>query len=110
MNIAIALGFDLILTPGVYHLDHAIQVWRPDTVVLGLGFPTLVPDNGVVAMSIADVPGVKLSGLMFDAGPVNSPVLLRVGTPNSHRSNPAARRRSPTCSSESAARPLARRR
>jgi hypothetical protein len=89
MNIAIALGFDLILTPGVYHLDHAIQVWRPDTVVLGLGFPTLVPDNGVVAMSIADVPGVKLSGLMFDAGPVNSPVLLRVGTPNSHRSNPA---------------------
>ena len=89
MNIALALGFNLILTPGVYHLDHAIQVWRPDTVVLGLGFPTLVPDNGVVAMSIADVPGVKLSGLMFDAGPVNSPVLLRVGTPNSHRSNPA---------------------
>jgi hypothetical protein len=25
-------------------------------------FPTLVPNNGVVAMSVADVPGVKLSG------------------------------------------------
>jgi hypothetical protein len=89
MNIALALGFNLILTPGIYHLDHTLVVSRPDTVVLGLGFPTLVPDNGVIAMSVADVPGVKLSGLMFDAGPVNSPVLLRVGTTNSHRSNPA---------------------
>jgi hypothetical protein len=89
MNIALALGFNLILTPGIYHLDHTLVVSRPDTVVLGLGFPTLVPDNGVIAMSVADVPGVKLSGLMFDAGPVNSPVLLRVGTTNSRRSNPA---------------------
>ena len=51
-----------------------------NTVVLGLGFPTLVPDNGIVAMTVADVKGVKLAGLMFDAGPVNSPVLLQVGT------------------------------
>jgi len=89
MNIVLGLGFNLILTPGIYHLDRTLVVSRPDTVVLGLGFPTLVPDNGVIAMSVADVPGVKLSGLMFDAGPVNSPVLLRVGTPHSHRSNPA---------------------
>jgi hypothetical protein len=89
MNIALALGFNLILTPGIYHLDSTLVVSRPDTVVLGLGFPTLVPDNGHIAMSIADVPGVKLAGLMFDAGPVSSPVLLQVGTPNAHRSNPA---------------------
>ena len=30
-------------------------------------------------MMVASVPGVKLSGLIFDAGPVNSPVLLKVG-------------------------------
>jgi len=89
MNIALALGFNLILTPGIYHLDHTLVVSRADTVVLGLGFPTLVPDNGQIAMSIADVPGVKVSGLMFDAGPVSSPVLLQVGTPKAHRSNPA---------------------
>ena len=47
--------------------------------MLGLGFPTLIPDNGVTAMTVADVKGVKLAGLMFDAGPVNSPVLLEVG-------------------------------
>ncbi len=54
-----------------------------------MDLPTLVPDNGDVAMSVADVPGVKLAGLMIDAGPVNSPVLLEVGTKNAHKSDPA---------------------
>jgi hypothetical protein len=80
INNALARGLNLIFTPGVYHLDRTIDVKRPDTVVLGLGFPTLVPDNGLPAMTVADVKGVKLAGLMFDAGSVNSPVLLQVGT------------------------------
>ena len=88
INNALARGQNLIFTPGIYHLDRSIDVKRADTVVLGLGFPTLVPDNGVTAMTIADVKGVKLAGLMFDAGSVNSPVLLQVGKPNSHKSDP----------------------
>jgi hypothetical protein len=80
INNALARGQHLIFTPGIYHLDRTIQVKRPDTVVLGLGLATLVPDNGIVAMTVADVKGVKLAGLMFDAGTVNSPVLLQVGT------------------------------
>jgi hypothetical protein len=89
INNALALGQNLIFTPGVYHLDTTIKVKRPDSVVLGLGFPTLVPENGAVTMEVADVPGVKLSGLLFDAGPVNSPVLLQVGKPHAHKSDPA---------------------
>ena len=81
INLALALGQDLILTPGVYHLDEAIKVSRPDTIVLGLGLATLIPAQGNVSMRVASVPGVKLSGLIFDAGPVNSPVLLQVGSP-----------------------------
>ena len=42
INAAIHAGRNLLLTPGVYHLDRSIDVTRPDTVVLGLGFPTLV--------------------------------------------------------------------
>ncbi len=79
INAALARGQDLILTPGVYHLDQSIEVTRPDTVVLGLGFPTLVPANGIIAMRVASVQGVKLSGMIFAAGPVRSPVLLQVG-------------------------------
>ena len=80
INAALARGQDLILTPGVYHLHQTIEITRPDTVVLGLGFPTLVPANGIVSMRVASVPGVKLSGMIFDAGPVNSPMLLQVGS------------------------------
>ncbi|HUC27439.1 MAG TPA: hypothetical protein VMA73_32495 [Streptosporangiaceae bacterium] len=81
VNAALALGKDLILTPGVYNLDRPILVSRPDTVVLGLGFATLVPQRGNAAMVVAANTGVKLSGLIVDAGPVNSPVLLSVGVP-----------------------------
>ena len=80
INRALATGKNLIMTPGVYSLSRPIQVRRPGTIVLGLGFATLVPANGTPAMTVASVPGVKLSGLIFDAGPVNSPVLLQVGT------------------------------
>jgi hypothetical protein len=81
INTALAFGLNLVLTPGVYNLDRTIEVTRPDTVVLGLGFPTLIPKHGNVAMQTASVPGIKLSGIMFDAGPQNSPALLQVGGP-----------------------------
>ena len=78
---ALAGGKDLLLTPGVYNLDQPIVVPHPDTVVLGLGLATLVPQHGNAAMMVVRNSGVRLSGLIIDAGPVNSPVLLSVGTP-----------------------------
>ena len=81
IDAALALGKNLILTPGVYDLKAPILVTRPNTIVLGLGFPTLVPQNGTAAMQVLGVPGVKLSGMIFDAGPENSRVLLQVGGP-----------------------------
>jgi len=78
---ALAQGKDLILTPGVYNLNQPIVVSHPGTVVLGLGLATLVPQHGNAAMVVVPNSGVKLSGLIIDAGPVNSPVLLSVGTP-----------------------------
>jgi len=81
IDAALALGRNLLLTPGVYDLKAPILVSRPNTIVLGLGFPTLVPQNGTAAMQVLGVPGAKLSGMIFDAGPKNSPVLLQVGGP-----------------------------
>jgi hypothetical protein len=89
INEALDHGLNLILTPGVYHLDKTIKVKRRDTVVLGLGFPTLVPDKGHTALKVENVAGVKLAGLLFDAGPVNSKVLLEVGPKNAHKSDAA---------------------
>ncbi len=82
LNQALDQGLNLFFTPGVYRLDDTIRVTRPDTVVIGLGFPSLVPTGGVNAMSVADVDGVSVSGLLFDADTVNSAELLTVGGPD----------------------------
>src|SRR5919201_1776113 len=80
INDALAEGKNLILTPGVYPVSQTIRVKRPDTIVLGLGMATIDTQNGVVPMTVEKPQGVEISGLIFDAGPVNSPALLRVGT------------------------------
>ncbi|MGV9850830.1 coagulation factor 5/8 type domain-containing protein [Streptomyces sp. NPDC003442] len=93
MNAALDAGKHLLITPGVYHLDAPLKVTRPDTVVLGLGLATLVPDNGVSAMKVADVDGVKLAGLLIDAGTENSDTLMEVGPEDSsanHADNPTS--------------------
>ncbi len=79
INAALRNGKNLILTPGIYTLDQPIRVKRPDTVVLGLGFPTLIPTGGNPAMMVANAQGMLISGVLFDAGPISSPFLLRVG-------------------------------
>src|SRR5580700_5108404 len=81
IDLALAAGRDLVLTPGVYDLNQPIVVSRPGTVVLGLGMATLVPQRGNAAMVVIPNTGVKVSGLIIDAGPVKSPVLVSVGTP-----------------------------
>ncbi|MFD8206799.1 discoidin domain-containing protein [Streptomyces sp. NPDC059695] len=91
INQALAQGLHLLFTPGVYHVDQTINVNRANTIVLGLGLATIIPDNGVTAMKVADVDGVRLAGFLIDAGPVNSPVLLEVGPQNAaadHAANP----------------------
>ncbi len=47
ISLALLLGKNLILTPGVYNLNSAIVVPYPDTVVLGIGFPTLIPKTEI---------------------------------------------------------------
>jgi hypothetical protein len=93
INAALATGKHLLLTPGIYRLDAPLRVVRADTMVLGLGLATLLPETGQSAMCVADVDGVTVSGILFDAGPANSPVLLQVGPPGSgadHARNPTS--------------------
>ncbi|WP_325064792.1 adenylyl cyclase [Leifsonia sp. AG29] len=80
INAALAGGKNLLLTPGVYSIDQSIRVKRAGTVVLGLGLATLTADTGSTPLAIDDVPGVDVAGITVDAGAVNSPVLVQVGT------------------------------
>ncbi len=91
INAQLATGKNLILTPGIYELTEAIRVTRPNTVVMGLGFATLHPVNGTAAMTTSDTDGILIAGLLFDAGPSSSPVLLQIGPEKSrasHAKNP----------------------
>ncbi len=79
INAQLDRGKNLILTPGIYDLAAPINVKRPHTVVLGLGFATLRPVKGTAAMTTADADGIEIAGLLFDAGASESPSLLEVG-------------------------------
>lgn len=91
MNSALARNKSLIITPGVYHLEAPLHITAANTILLGLGLATLIPDGGVSAIDVDDVDGVTLAGLLIEAGPINSPVLVQIGPPGSsaiHSSNP----------------------
>jgi hypothetical protein len=79
INNALAHGKNLLFTPGVYDISDTIRIVHPDTIVLGLGMPTLTAQNGAVPMAVGNVRGVEISGLIFDAGPKNSSALLLFG-------------------------------
>jgi hypothetical protein len=91
INAQLAKGKELLFTPGIYNLEDAIRVTRPNTIVMGLGYATLKPAHGTAAITTADVDGIDIAGVLFDAGVEKSPVLLRVGPEGSktrHRANP----------------------
>ena len=93
INAALARGMHLLLTPGIYRLTEPLRIGRANTIVLGLGLATLLAEGGSKALTVADMPGVVVAGLLFDAGPVNSPVLMEVGprgAARDHRGNPIA--------------------
>ncbi len=91
INAALAAGDNLLFTPGVYNISQTINVTKADTKIIGLGYPTLIPSGGITTMNVADVSGVNISGMIFDAGTTSSPSLLQVGTQGSnvsHASDP----------------------
>ncbi len=79
LNAALSQGKHLLLTPGIYHLRSAIRPTHSGTIVLGLGYPTLQPTNGIPALVVDDVDGVKLGGLLIEAGATSSPTLVQIG-------------------------------
>lgn len=91
LNAQLSKGRHLLLTPGIYDLDEPIRVTRPETILLGLGFATLRPTRGTAAITVADVDGIDVAGILFDAGKEVSRELMEVGPQGStvrHDKNP----------------------
>jgi hypothetical protein len=93
INAALGGGKHLILTPGNYQLDSPIHVTAANTVVLGMGLPVLTPTGGNAVVSVDDVDGVSLAGLLIEAGATSTQTLVQVGAAGSsadHSKNPTA--------------------
>lgn len=91
INAAMAAGKHVLFTPGVYRLEETLKVTRANTILLGLGVPSLMPTTGQAAISVADVDGVTIAGLIVDAGTERSDRLVEVGPPGGradHSANP----------------------
>lgn len=91
MNAALASGRHLLLTPGIYRLEEPLTVSLPNTIVMGLGWATIVPPDGAeTAIKVEDVDGVRLASILLDAHH-SSRTLLKVGdegTVKRHQENP----------------------
>ena len=92
INAALNNGKHILFTAGIYDIESPLLVTKPDTIVMGLGLATLklAGNNKDTIMSVSDVDGVQLSGIMFDAGEY-SQNLLRLGdkkTQVRHNENP----------------------
>ncbi|MEQ8238177.1 MAG: adenylyl cyclase [Cyclobacteriaceae bacterium] len=87
INQALADGKHILFTPGIYEIDKTLIITKPNAVMLGLGLPTLIPQNGQIAMAINDIPGAKLAGFMVDAGPELSSTLIQIGSEEADADN-----------------------
>ena len=91
VNSALASGAHVLFTPGIYRLDEALRVTRANTIILGLGQPSLIPTRGQPTICVGDVEGVTIASLIIEAGEISSKSLVEVGPPGctgNHASNP----------------------
>ncbi|WP_197286200.1 hypothetical protein [Pedobacter sp. PACM 27299] len=92
MNKQLNAGKHLLITPGMYELSEPLYVSKPSTIILGIGLATLIPgkDNATSAIVIADIDGVSVASIMFDAH-YSSHSLIQVGLEHNrtrHEKNP----------------------
>jgi hypothetical protein len=82
INAKLAEGLHVVLTPGVYRLQEPIRIagGKSHQVLLGLGLATLIPTTGLPAVEVADASGVRVAGLLLQAGPQRSEALIRFGS------------------------------
>jgi hypothetical protein len=80
INAKLQEGLHVVLSPGNYRLEDSIKITKSDTYVLGIGFPTLISANKLPCITVADVDGVRIAGILLQAGTVGISSLLEWGS------------------------------
>jgi hypothetical protein len=84
LNEMLAKGYHLILTPGIYQLDHRLDMYCPNLIIMGIGIVILQVTGSTPAILIGDdATGCVIASILIDAGSVGTPSLVQIGdTPN----------------------------
>lgn len=92
INKALKKRKHILFSPGIYSLDESLKIKRPETIVIGMGMATLVPEKGNKAIEVSDVDGVTIASLIIDAALIPSETLVQLGktkSKKSHKTNPS---------------------
>jgi hypothetical protein len=65
INAKLDAGNHLVLQPGQYNLTSSIVVKNPDTVILGIGFATLITQTSSPCIVVNNVDGVRIAGVLY---------------------------------------------
>lgn len=79
INNALSQGMHVVMSPGIYNLESSIEIKVAGQVLLGLGFPTLIAANGQPAVTVANVGGARVAGILLQAGKLQTDSLLQWG-------------------------------
>lgn len=90
LNRQLAKGKNILFQPGMYTLEEPVRITRPGTIVMGLGWTTLIPaqNNPDAALVVADVDGVSICSLLFDAHYSSRNLVRLEGGNQQHKENP----------------------
>lgn len=90
INYQLSIGKNIIFSPGIYRVNKPIEVNEANTILLGLGIATIIPDNKEAAIKTADVGGISIAGLILDAGNYSETLLTvgKEGCNKDHSANP----------------------
>jgi len=80
INGKLSAGLHVVLSAGNYNLEASINVTKANTAVVGIGFPTLIATSGQPAIVVGNVDGVRVSGILLQAGQRATSSLLQWGT------------------------------
>jgi len=79
INAKLAAGKHVVMSPGIYQLDAPLLLNTDGQVLLGLGLATLVAANGTPTVQVGNVKGVRVAGLLLQAGALPTTTLLQWG-------------------------------
>ncbi len=95
INAKLAQGLHVVLSPAIYELDAPLALNTEGQVLLGLGLATLVSKTQQPVITVGDVDGVRVAGVIVQAGPVaasatTTPALIQWGSGKGYGGNPKA--------------------